>query len=612
MSVLWGGAQVVLLGAAALGYGTPAAFCLKAGETPLERFANRMVMGLGVVIMATVCGGWLRIWGPWFHHGLIAAGLLMLALWKPGPIWPRPLPLGGRNLVWAVPALAVLLFYAAFPPTFYDSLLYHLGVPAYYLQRGGFSPWAENFFSALPQNGEMLNLLLLSGGSAQGAKFLSLATAALLFLFLVDWAGESGLRHAWLPTLVFFSIPEALFLSATEKNDLLLMFFLLPAVRHLARSGKERCGWRSCAAAGILLGLAGGVKWQGLIIGAGFVAARVATSPLPLKKRLLQAALVAALVFVLVCPWLVKNQVLFANPVHPYLSGLFPSASSPSAQAREIGAGVRRGQDFSPGSILSFLRAMFLSPYSLGLTHVTGVIILLLLPLLALRSGLPGKRFLLAGCLLAFLLTLGASRVPRYFLPVFLALSIPLASGWEALLARFPRYRRLAFSLLLTLVAVQAIQAVALLERMTLGARYVLGKWQGTLPASARYLDIIPYHRAGEFINRRLGGETLTAFIGEERTFYIRRPFLASSSFDRNPALADLVDSPDAAAWAKRLRRRGVTHVLYCPQGLERMANNSAASRLQPSQRRRLEAFLACWPRVYDDGRYSIHLLPLP
>jgi hypothetical protein len=610
MNLLWGAVQVALLCAAALGYGGLALPFLDLGKTANERLVARFALGLGLLVLATTAGGWLRLWGPWFHHGVLACGLLLLAA-KPPHFSDAARPLfRKRELLWVAAALALLLFYAAFPPTFYDALLYHLGVPGYYLQAGGFAAWPENLFSALPQNAEMLDLLLLSGGSLHGPKFLSLVSALALLLYLADWGRASKLRHPWMPALIFFSIPEVVFLAATEKNDLLLMLFLLPGVRLLASLKDGPGSWKTCAASGVFLGLAGGVKWQGLLYGAAFVCAYFLTSRTSLAKRFCRVFVIGSIVVLLISPWLIKNQLTFHNPVHPYLGGLFSGDGAAAGQARQINEGVRRGQGFTPAAVITFFLHMFLSPYSLGLTHITGVLVLLLLPMLLFIGKLADRAFLLSGCAIGFVLLVAVSRVPRYFLPIFMVLSLPMAAGWEGLLERLPRFRRLAFALLSFLILVQSVQAVTLLERMTLGGRYVWEKLRGTLPAHSRYLDIIPYHRAAEFINSRLTRKTRTVFIGEERTFYVQRPFLASSSFDRNPALADLLDSPDAATWVRKLRQRGITHLLYCPAGLQHMGKNSALARILPGQRRRLEAILGSWTKLYDDGRYAIYLLP--
>jgi hypothetical protein len=510
--------------------------------------------------------------------------------------------------LWAVPVLSVLFFYAALPPTFYDSLLYHLAVPGYYLQTGGFASWPENFFSAFPQNAEMLNLLLLSGGSIHGPKFLSLAVAIGLFLFLAAWAGRKDkVQHIWLPGLIFFSIPEVVFLAVTEKNDLLLMLFLLPGVYLLADLTKNPKGWKECIYSGVFLGLAVGVKWQGLLYVMAFVLAYFLKSQVPWRKRCLQIILIGFIVMLLIFPWLLKNQLLSGNPVHPYLTTIFPTTNWSMEQTKQIGEGIRRGQGFNPVAMLTFCLQMFLSPYKFGLTHITGIIMLLLIPFLFFRRKDEFDNFLIFGCGLGLLLMLAAARVPRYFLPLFMVLALPMAAAWEKLEQRFPRYRRIAILLLFSLVLIQAAQAISLLERMTLGASYTWRKLREELPDRAQYLDIIPYYPAIEFINKSLPARSRVAFLGEDRTFYIRRQFLASSAYDRNQVLNDFLASRNAAEWGERLRSRGITHLLYTPKGLARMQKISFTYRISGMQQQRLETTLKARQPLFSDGRYFLY-----
>jgi hypothetical protein len=608
MTIVYGAVQVVLLVGAAIGYGGIAGRPICRGKSLIEQLFIRFTLGLGLIIFVTMTAGWLGLWGRWFHHGVLAIGVFLSA-WRP----PRTVRLNDplfqrRDWLWAAPVLLVFFFYSSLPPTFYDALLYHLGVPGYYLQLGRFAPWPENFFSAFPQNAEMLNLLLLSGGSVHGPKFLSLAAAIMLFLFLADWAGREGkAQHNWLPGLIFFSIPEVIFLAATEKNDILLMLFLLPGVRLLAGLKENPKGWTECIYSGVFLGLAVGVKWQGLLYGTAFVLAYFLKSRAPWRKRFWQIILIGCIVILMIFPWLLKNQVMFGNPFHPYLTTIFPTANWSGEQTRQIGEGIRRGQGLNPFALLTFCLQMFLFPYRFGLTHITGIIMLLLIPLLFFGSKKAIDNFLLTGCGIGLLLMLLAARVPRYFLPIFMVLALPMAAAWEKLEQRFPRYRRIAFLLLFSLVLIQAAQAVSLLERMTLGANYTWKKLRGELPEKAQYLNIIPYYPAIEFINKSLPVQARIAFLGEDRTFYMERQFLASSSFDRNPVLSDFLASRDAEDWGKRLHLRGITHLLYTPQGLARMQKISCTYRHSRIQQQSLETAFKAWQPLFTDGRYFLY-----
>lgn len=611
MTLCWGLVQVLLLVLAALGLGHLLTGRARLLSSALGEQSLRFVLGLGGVILLTIAAGWLELWGRWFHHALLLGGsLLWLARAKESPLrGTRPSP---RATVTAAVILAIPLFYAAFPPTFYDALLYHLGLPGLYLQAGRFVHWPECFFSALPQNGEMLNLLLLSGGSVHGPKFLSLAAGLAVFLFLSDWArSEGNLSRSWLPGLIFFSIPEVAFLAVTEKNDLPMMLFLLPGVRLLALMEREPFRWRTPVVTGLLFGLGVGVKWQGAIVCAGFMLATLLTSRQPWRVRLRQLAICGAIVVLAISPWLAKNLAAFGNPFHPYLGSLFPEPGWSADQASQLDEGLRRGQGFGPLQILGFLYHLFLSPYRLGLTHLMGVLVLLLLPLLFLsRRRFPSSPLLLTGTGIGAVLMLLGARVPRYFLPLFLVLSLPLASACENLLRRFPTYRRIALALLFTLAGIQGIQAISLLERMTRGGRYVLGKVSGSLPAGVEYLDTIPYYPAVRFINRHLPPTAKIAILGEERTFYLERPFVAASSFDRNPLLEDLRATRTAREWPFLLKKRGATHLLYSPSGLTRMAKHHPLYRLSGEEADRLSRALRGLTLLYRDERCLLYELP--
>jgi hypothetical protein len=142
---------------------------------------------------------------------------------------------------------------------------------------------------------------------------------------------------------------------------------------------------------------------------------------------------------------------------------------------------------------------------------------------------------------------------------------------------------------------------------MTLGASYTWRNFRGELPDKVQYLDIIPYYPAIEFINKSLPAQTCIAFLGEDRTFYIKRQFLASSAFDRNPVLSDFLISRNAADWGERLRSRGITHLLFTLQGLTRMQEMSFTYRFSKMQQQRLETILKARQPLFNDGRYFLY-----
>jgi hypothetical protein len=300
----------------------------------------------------------------------------------------------------------------------------------------------------------------------------------------------------------------------------------------------------------------------------------------------------------------------FGNPVYPYLASVFPGEGhwSPE-QAQNLDQGLKRGQGSKPWAVISFFWQMFLVPYRFGLTHNSGIMLLLLLPLLFAARRHARFPFLGLGSVLAVFAMLAGARVPRSFLPVFPAVALLLAAGWETVAARLMRWRGVMLGLLLALFLLQFSQGVMLLEKMTLAARFAAGRLTGSIPKDSPYLAIVPYFRAAEFINASLAPKAKIALLGEERTFYIKENVLAASSLDSHPLLLDLAASESLREWRQRMQRRGITHLLFSARGLERFALNSPTYRLRPWEKSKLESFTRELRAVYQDPRYTLYAL---
>jgi hypothetical protein len=123
------------------------------------------------------------------------------------------------------------------------------------------------------------------------------------------------------------------------------------------------------------------------------------------------------------------------------------------------------------------------------------------------------------------------------------------------------------------------------------------------------YLYFLPYYRAFEFMNRHLAPSHRVVFLGEDRTFYLKRHFIASSFNDRNLVIQSLKATTDFTAFQESLKARGITHMLFSDVGLARMARSSSLYRLTPGDFKRLNEYLGRLSLVYRDSRYRIFKL---
>ena len=613
------GLELLALGAAAYGWG---GIFVRGDAPPYDAIHLRIArtaMGLGIIAFLTLGAGFLG----WLHIAFFLAVLLL------GNILAFP---GLRMIRWRIPGkpirlsflaaailpfLAVDFFYSLFPPTFYDSMLYHLAVPQYYLLHGRIVPWATNFNSNLPLTVEMLYLFGLLGKTVFLPKMLSLASGIGILLILRSWYKEIFCDDGgWLPALLFFSIPEVGFLASSSKTDITAMLFLLLGIR-LYYDSQRNDRFKLLVLSGLFWGLAVASKYVFAFYLAGFFASILISRQKPVKKRIASILIISLLALLPMLPWLAKNIHETGNPVYPYLGSLFhktsesgseSAAERPTAAVSDFNRLINRNSGTSISRYLEFLLEMFTKPYKYGMTAVTGLTFLFFVPFLLFTRKKPVETGLILTAILSLLVMAWFAKVPRYFLSSFLLLSLPVAASIERLSRKHSLLKWTVTGVLLLLTANNLILQVDLQERYSRAFAFVKNRVSGRFGGqNVKYLYLLPYYRAAEFINRQLEATDRILFLGEERTFYVQRPVLASSFNDLNPLFPILKKSPDAAAFRIELQTLGITHILYDPDGLERLARMSPSLyRMDETQKDRLNEFLSHFPVMYRDNHYTL------
>ena len=383
---------------------------------PLSSLAFGTVLGAAALANAFLLLGAVGLLEPW-SLGLVilCAGLLGWAGLQnlPSRMGELP-PFLNREAGWGLPLAwglvvtvgAGLFFLAlgAAPPVDWDSLMYHLPVPAQFLEEGRIFLPGDNLHASFVGLLHMLYLPLLAAGSVAGPALLNGALAILLSLTLLSMgarffsgeAGSLGMGMVWGTTTV-------LLVAITPRTDVSLALFLLLAhyAFLLALAEEDGLGWAYLGA--VLVGFAAGIKFNGLAYGAGLAplalwvawrrggerGGREGAGPPTgtreaaegegpgldsgvLKERALggtrAALLMAALGLVALAPWLVKNWVLLGSPLYPYfahrmldpwLQALYDAAQAvqaPDATLSQSLRGIRApvtlwGVFFAPGGL---------------------------------------------------------------------------------------------------------------------------------------------------------------------------------------------------------------------------------------------------------------------
>jgi hypothetical protein len=216
---------------------------------------------------------------------------------------------------------AFVVSQALLPPRDWDALMYHLRVPAQFLEKGGFFVPEDNSHVAFVQLVHMLYLPLLEVGSLAGPALLNAVFALLLGLAVFTFARRFfGEPTASLSLTVLWAGSMLLLVAITPRVDVTLAYFLLLGQFALFLAWEN---WRFYYLAAVLLGLAFGVKYNALLYLA-------VLTPLIVYGAFCKARSIGATIRHLVCfgfifigtalPWLLKNWLLLGAPLYPFFA----------------------------------------------------------------------------------------------------------------------------------------------------------------------------------------------------------------------------------------------------------------------------------------------------
>jgi len=222
----------------------------------------------------------------------------------------------GAALV-AVPTLLLPLY----PPTAFDSTMYHLPYARLFLTHHGLVPAPLLRYPVFPQLQDLLfSLALMIDGDALAALF-STVSFLLLALLLYGWTRERFTRRAGgFATALWLGNPVAFWVSTNALVDVGLVFFATASVYALSRCRQtHHDGW--LVVAGACAGFAAATKYHGLffvavLIGAALYLAWRGRRLRPLFLTILVCGAVAL-------PWYARIFHHTGNPFFPLFEAAF-------------------------------------------------------------------------------------------------------------------------------------------------------------------------------------------------------------------------------------------------------------------------------------------------
>jgi hypothetical protein len=514
------------------------------------------------------------------------------------------------------PLLLAGLFYWGYsllqglaPETFYDSLVYHLAVPQYWIFHHGLADFPTNFFSNYPFAGELYFLNGLVAQGTESAKMLHVASLGVLATFLAGWARQmAGAEAGWLAgglTLTFPLLTNNVWTTQVEGLlSLVVALFLYALLRSTGGEG-DQPAW--ALAAGCFAGLALSIKYTAILFVTGSLAVLSLQKPGLFKKKAWGpwAFLLSACLAVL-GPWFLKNFAYTGNPFFPYLMSLFPGRHL-------LPAGYERLLLEQHSKVTTDLASWFLLPWKLTMDNPNsynfcGPVWLAFLPALFLSPlRPPALKFLAWLTPLVLIGGLAVTHIFRFIAPDFIL--------YYLLLSTVLAGARKAAGMMRTAAWTGALAAVLCFANLAAMSRYYYscaGIWSG-IETRAQYLSeghgvVSPYYPMARWVSQNIPSQNRLLVVGDARGLYYDRPFLSNSVFDEQvlARLARTERGPEGIL--RRLKEMGVNDLAV--NGLEgiRVTDTYDHYDLTPEQWDRLDEFFQRGTEVaYQENLQAVY-----
>lgn len=583
-------------------------------------------VGLALTLSATHALGALALLNTVTAWGVTAGGLAVLVFanrrWKPA--LPRLTPTNRAVAALGSVGIAITLVAAVSPPGAlwdsefggYDSLSYHLQLPAEWLEAGRIAPSNHNVYSFLPGYYEaaILHQAHLANAPALTARGLSglltghaepLMAAHLLALgmtLLAAWwtgafagilATRAGL-HARSSTSAAFIAGAIVLLTPWTQVVGSLAYnepgvLALGAAALLAAASPGLTPGRRGVLVALLIGAAAGCKPTAILFLAPAAAVFMAMTTPP-RAWPLMFSIGAIVGLATLAPWLIRNAAFSGNPVFPHANKLLTDAHWTPDQSARYAA----GHTFD-GTLTRRIATLILPAADVGEPSVIR------------WRGLTNPQWAITPLLTAIALVLLFTRRPAR--PIAMALTISLAAAITAWYAFTHLQSRFLIPLLPLMAASIALVGptfsrpsgvgptssrpllrpftIAILLLLTTSAAWSLTNLAAQRNANphalltfgaAVFTGDLPIENLGDSVVWAGVNETAPApesllLVGDATPIYLRRPVVYATVWDTHPLAEAMRAHPeDPAAWTAELHAAGIRWVLISFSELERLA----------------------------------------
>ena len=440
--------------------------------------------------------------------------------------------------------------YAALPPSFYDSLVYHLGIPNLYLLHSGFVETPQFLFANTSIYYEISLIPAVFAGGIVPQLFHFFI--GVIFLFAAaDFARQVfkiNNRHILL--LLFLSMPMSVFLLSTVKNDLLSAFFIFLGIRYLLE--------KQFNFSALFWGFAMGIKYFNVIpLMVFLVIFFIKEKQFPLKRMVVFGLVIAAVVI----PMLVKNYIFTKNPFFPFFNQYFNADSEYWDTSRYVLMKKNVGQMFH--SLTDVIKFPYTFSYSqLGSGGMVGAQFLIFSPfLLMVKERLRKNWYLLLFAVLTLYASGSFTGNLRFLYIVFVILAMYLAVIYESVGQRIVKY------LFFIVICLNFITALATQELVYRSHQLFFGK----LDVEEYKAFIFSAYPSIDYVNRHAEPGSRVMLVGEDRNYYLERPYLVSSFIDYSILKKYLEQSESAGQFLDALKKDKIDYIILNPGEFNRL-----------------------------------------
>ncbi len=471
--------------------------------------------------------------------------------------------------------------YALLPSTFYDALVYHLGIPNFFLQNGGFIAAPQFMFS---------NMFIYYEISLIPAVFLGDFVPRLFHFFcgmifilaVLDFASiymNIKKRRVFLATIVL--LPLTMFLITAVKSDLISAMFIFLGIKKYI---DKNYSWSA-----VFWGFALGVKvFSGLSLILFFLLMIVKNRKLELKKHI-KMGLIS---FCTILPMLIKNYIFIKNPVFPFLSHYFISEFWDKSRYLLVRSEV--GSSYN--SIFDLLKAPYTFSFKMqGAGGMVGPIFLIFLPVLAFFKKTK-KGFILIFALLLLFIAPFFGEAFRYIYIVFILLSLFVAMSYQLLNSKLFKV------IFIILIFFNAVYSVFTLESIYSGRKiYFENK-----SIDEYRMRFFPTYKAYKTLNKITDKSDRILVGGEARGFHLKRQYMISSAHDYSIFKKYLKKSTSKEQFLKNIKSDNFDYLVFNLIEFKRL---QSYKRLDKNEEKKLFTFLKNTKPFKQEGNLFIFKL---